>query len=78
MTSALINIRLIEKIDEIIEKLDEVQWIRVDKSQALIRISNNTRSFGEGILDMRVCVRDYFILYLFINGEKIYPPNFTS
>ncbi len=67
-----------EKIDEIIEKLDEIQWIYVDKSRALARISNNTRLFGEGILNIRVCVRDYFILHLFINDEKIYPPNFTS
>ncbi len=65
-------------MDEIIEKLDEIRWIHVDMSQALIRISNNTRSFGEGILDMRVCVQDYFILNLFIHDEKINLPNFTS
>ncbi len=35
-----------KKIDEIIEKLDEIQWIHVDKSQALKRIRNNTRPFG--------------------------------
>ncbi len=44
----------------------------------LIRIGNDTRPFGERILDMRFCVQDYFILHLFIDDEKIYPPNFRS
>ncbi len=67
-------IKLLKKIDEIIGELDEIQWIHLDKSQALIRINNNIRPFGEGILNMRVCVQDY----LFIDDEKIYPPNFRS
>ncbi len=27
---------------------------------------------------MRVCIQDYFILRLFIDAEKIYPPNFLN
>ncbi len=67
----------LKKIDEIIEKLHEIQWIHIDK-RALIRMSNTRQSGQFGILDMRVGVQDYFILHLFIDDEKIYFPNFTS
>ncbi len=59
---------ILVKIDEIIEKLDEIQWIHIDKSLALIRISNNIRSFREGILiiDFSLKNRQHFLTHIFL------------